>query len=146
MNKIYMDDFDLNIDNYDLEDILMGLFTGIKPLKVDLKRSMNFFVTDLKNIRTEAPQASNMYKFNRTKAEKHMAILREKYGKKEDDDDVDGCQQTVSRRVYSIFPQHFSQRYIQHNHSRPLTFFTGAPLGCPYPLPPYPPFGECPWP
>jgi len=66
--------------------------------------------------------------------------------RREDDDDVDGCQQTVSRRVYSIFPQHFSQRYIQHNHSRPLTFFTGAPLGCPYPLPPYPPFGECPWP
>ena len=55
--------------SYDLEDVLMGLFTGIKPLKVDLKRSMNFFVTDLKNIRTEAPQASNMYKFNRTKAE-----------------------------------------------------------------------------
>ncbi len=52
--------------SYDLEDVLMGLGTGVKPLKVDLKRSMDFLITDLKNIRTEAPQGSNMYKQNRT--------------------------------------------------------------------------------
>ena len=52
--------------SYDLEDVLMGLGTGVKPIKVDLKRSMDFFITDLKNVRTEAPQASNMYKQNRS--------------------------------------------------------------------------------
>ena len=52
--------------SYDLEDVLMGLGTGVKPIKIDLKRSMDFLITDLKNIRTEAPQASNMYKQNRT--------------------------------------------------------------------------------
>ena len=55
--------------SYYLEDVLLGLGTGIKPQKVDLKRSMDFIITDLKNIRTEAPQASNMYKYNRTKNE-----------------------------------------------------------------------------
>ena len=52
--------------SYNLEDVLMGLGTGVKPIKVDLKRSMDFFITDLKNVRTEAPQASNMYKQNRS--------------------------------------------------------------------------------
>ena len=52
--------------SYDLEDVLMGLGTGVKPIKIDLKRSMDFLITDLKNIRTEAPQASNMYKQNRS--------------------------------------------------------------------------------
>ena len=53
--------------SYDLEDILLGLGTGIKPQKVNLKRSMEFVVSDLKKIRTEAPKGSDMYKLNRTK-------------------------------------------------------------------------------
>ena len=55
--------------SYYLEDVLLGLGTGVKPQTVKLKRSMDFIITDLKNIRTEAPQASNMYKYNRTKNE-----------------------------------------------------------------------------
>ena len=55
--------------SYDLEDVLLGLGTGIKPQKVDLKRSMEFIVSDLKKIRTEAPKGSDMYKLNRTKDE-----------------------------------------------------------------------------
>ena len=40
---------------------------------------MDFIITDLKNIRTEAPQASNMYKYNRTKNE----ILADLYNNKD---------------------------------------------------------------
>jgi len=53
--------------SYDLEDVLLGLGTGVKPQKVNLKRSMEFIVSDLKKIRTEAPRGSDMYKLNRTK-------------------------------------------------------------------------------
>ena len=53
--------------NYDLEDILFGLGTGVKPQNVDLKKSMEFVLADLKNIRTDAPDTSTMYRFNQTK-------------------------------------------------------------------------------
>ena len=51
---------------YELQDVLFGLGTGVKPQVVDLKRSMEFKLGDLTKIRTEADDASKMYKFNRS--------------------------------------------------------------------------------
>ena len=50
--------------SYDLEDILFGLGTGIKPLRIDLKRSSDFIIGDLNKIRTEAPKTSPLYRKN----------------------------------------------------------------------------------
>ena len=63
--------------SYDLEDVLLGLGTGIKPQKVNLKRSMEFIVSDLKKIRTEAPKGSDMYKLNRTKAQIESDFIKQ---------------------------------------------------------------------
>ena len=51
---------------YELQDVLFGLGTGVKPQVVDLRRSMEFKLGDLTKIRTEADDASKMYKFNRS--------------------------------------------------------------------------------
>ena len=55
--------------SYDLEDVLLGLGTGIKPQRVDLKRSLDFIIGDLGKIRTEAPKTSPLYRNNLTKKE-----------------------------------------------------------------------------
>ena len=55
--------------SYDLEDILFGLGTGIKPLRVDLKRSSDFIIGDLSKIRTEAPKTSTLYRKNMSRVD-----------------------------------------------------------------------------
>ena len=47
---------------YDMKDVLMGLFTGVKPYEVDLNKNINFLVNDYKNIRSKAFDGSKMYK------------------------------------------------------------------------------------
>ena len=54
-------------DSYDLEDILFGLGTGIKPQTVNLKRSSDFIIGDLNKIRTEVFKTSPLYRKNMTK-------------------------------------------------------------------------------
>ena len=54
---------------YDIDDILTGLGTGIKPQIVDLRKNTKFLMNDFKNVRKEAPIASNMYKFGQSKKE-----------------------------------------------------------------------------
>ena len=46
---------------YDMKDVLMGLFTGIKPYEVDLNKNIDFLVNDYTNIRKKAYQGSTMY-------------------------------------------------------------------------------------
>ena len=53
--------------SYDLEDTLLGLGTGVKPLTVDLENSTNFFLNDFKSIRREASNTSPMYNLNQPK-------------------------------------------------------------------------------
>jgi hypothetical protein len=55
--------------SYDLEDVILGLGTGIKPQRIDLKRSLDFIIGDLGKIRTEAPKTSPLYNKNLTKKE-----------------------------------------------------------------------------
>ncbi len=55
--------------SYDLEDILFGLATGVKPLRVDLKRSSDFIIGDLSKIRTEAPKTSTLYRKNMSRVD-----------------------------------------------------------------------------
>ena len=55
--------------SYDLEDILFGLATGIKPLRIDLKRSADFIIGDLSKIRTEAPKTSPLYRKNMSRVD-----------------------------------------------------------------------------
>ncbi len=55
--------------SYDLEDILFGLATGVKPLRVDLKRSSDFIIGDLSKIRTEAPKTSPLYRKNMSRVD-----------------------------------------------------------------------------
>ena len=43
---------------------MFGLATGIKPLRIDLKRSSDFIIGDLNKIRTEAPKTSPLYRQN----------------------------------------------------------------------------------
>jgi hypothetical protein len=50
--------------SYDLEDVLLGLGSGVKPLRIDLKRSSDFIIGDLNKIRTEAPKTSPLYRKN----------------------------------------------------------------------------------
>ena len=54
---------------YDIGDVTIGLGTGIKPLRIDLKRSMDFILGDLTKIRTEAPKTSKLYRQNQSKRE-----------------------------------------------------------------------------
>jgi len=53
--------------SYDLNDVLFGLGTGIKPLKVDLHRSSDFILGDLSKVKTEAPKTSPIYKYGMSK-------------------------------------------------------------------------------
>ena len=46
---------------YDMKDVLMGLFTGIKPYEVDLNKNIDFLINDYTNIRKKAYQGSTMY-------------------------------------------------------------------------------------
>ena len=46
---------------YDMKDVLMGLFTGVKPYEVDLNKNIDFLVNDYRNIRSKAFKGSDMY-------------------------------------------------------------------------------------
>jgi hypothetical protein len=46
---------------YDEQDVLTGLFTGVKPYDVDVNRNIDFLINDYSKIRTKAFQASDMY-------------------------------------------------------------------------------------
>jgi len=46
---------------YDLQDVLMGLATGIKPYDVDVNKTVDFLIHDYTKIRSKAFQASDMY-------------------------------------------------------------------------------------
>jgi len=46
---------------YEMKDVLMGLFTGIKPYEVDLNKNIDYLVNDYTNIRKKAFQASDLY-------------------------------------------------------------------------------------
>ena len=49
---------------YDMQDVLMGLATGIKPYEVDVNKTIDFLVGDYTTIRSKAFQASDMYDTN----------------------------------------------------------------------------------
>ncbi len=46
---------------YDAQDVLTGLFTGVKPYDVDINRNIDFLISDYTKIRTKAFQASDLY-------------------------------------------------------------------------------------
>ena len=46
---------------YDMKDVLMGLFTGIKPYEVDINKNMDYLINDYRNIRTKVYKGSTMY-------------------------------------------------------------------------------------
>jgi len=46
---------------YDQQDVLTGLFTGVKPYDVDVNRNIDFLINDYSRIRTKAYQASDLY-------------------------------------------------------------------------------------
>ena len=46
---------------YDQQDVLTGLFTGVKPYDVDVNRNIDFLINDYSRIRTKAFQASDLY-------------------------------------------------------------------------------------
>ena len=46
---------------HDMQDVLMGLATGIKPYDVDVNKNIDFLVNDYTRIRIKAWQASNLY-------------------------------------------------------------------------------------
>ena len=46
---------------YDEQDVLTGLFTGVKPYDVDVNRNIDFLINDYSRIRTKAFQASDLY-------------------------------------------------------------------------------------
>jgi hypothetical protein len=46
---------------HDMEDVLMGLATGIKPYEVDVNKSIDFLISDYTKMRTKAWQANDMY-------------------------------------------------------------------------------------
>ncbi len=46
---------------YDEQDVLTGLFTGVKPYDVDINRNIDFLISDYTKIRTKAFQASDLY-------------------------------------------------------------------------------------
>ena len=45
---------------YDQQDVLTGLFTGVKPYDVDVNRNIDFLINDYSRIRTKAFQASDL--------------------------------------------------------------------------------------
>ena len=47
---------------YDMKDVLMGLFTGVKPYEIDLNKNIDFIVNDYTQIRDKAFDGSAMYK------------------------------------------------------------------------------------
>ncbi len=49
---------------HDMQDVLMGLATGIKPYEVNVNKTIDFLVGDYTKIRTKAFQASDMYDTN----------------------------------------------------------------------------------
>jgi RNAse (barnase) inhibitor barstar len=49
---------------YDQQDVLTGLFTGVKPYDVDVNRNIDFLINDYSKIRTKAFQSSQMYKLD----------------------------------------------------------------------------------
>ena len=49
---------------YDMQDVLMGLVTGIKPYDVDVNKSVDFIIGDYTKIRSKAFDASAMYDTN----------------------------------------------------------------------------------
>ena len=49
---------------YDEQDVLTGLFTGVKPYDVDVNRNIDFLINDYSKIRTKAFQSSQMYKLD----------------------------------------------------------------------------------
>ena len=46
---------------YDMQDVLMGLATGIKPYEVDVNKTVDFLISDYTKIRSKAFQASDLY-------------------------------------------------------------------------------------
>jgi len=49
---------------YDMQDVLMGLATGIKPYEVDVNKTVDFLINDYSKIRSKAFEASDMYDTN----------------------------------------------------------------------------------
>ena len=49
---------------YDEQDVLTGLFTGVKPYDVDVNRNIDFLINDYSKIRTKAFQSSQMYRLD----------------------------------------------------------------------------------
>jgi len=49
---------------YDVQDVLMGLATGIKPYDVDVNKTVDFLISDYTKIRSKAFDASDMYDTN----------------------------------------------------------------------------------
>ena len=49
---------------YDMQDVLMGLATGIKPYDVDVNKTIDFLIGDYTKIRSKAFDASDMYDTN----------------------------------------------------------------------------------
>jgi len=47
---------------HDMQDVLMGLATGIKPYEVDVSKNIDFLVSDYTKIRSKAFTSSKMYK------------------------------------------------------------------------------------
>jgi hypothetical protein len=47
---------------YDMQDVLMGLATGIKPYEVDVNKTVDFLIGDYTKIRSKAFDGSKMYK------------------------------------------------------------------------------------
>ena len=62
---------------YDLENVVFGLGTGIKPQTVNLRRSMNFVLGDLSAIRTEVFETSPLYRQNMSKKEILEQFIKE---------------------------------------------------------------------
>ena len=46
---------------HDMQDVLMGLATGIKPYEVDVNKSVDFLISDYTKMRTKAWEANDMY-------------------------------------------------------------------------------------
>ncbi len=63
--------------SYDLENVVFGLGTGIKPQTVNLRKSMNFVLGDLSRIRTEVFRTSPLYRQNMTKKEMIEQFIKE---------------------------------------------------------------------
>ena len=46
---------------YDMQDVLTGLATGVKPYDVDVNKNIDFLINDYTKIRSKAYQASDLY-------------------------------------------------------------------------------------